>query len=60
MKDIHLHFNLPRLFRPYISMVLHIQLKKPFLVKKWQYITRSDGFNVHLFPFHFHFNKYTW
>ena len=31
-----------------------LQLSKPFMVKKWCFVKRINGFNIHLFPLHIH------
>lgn len=38
------------------NLYIRLQLKKPFLCKKWCFIYRGKGaWNLHLFPLHFHY-----
>ena len=52
-KDYYFYFN--NMF-PY-TLGVYIQLRRPFFVKKWKYVSRPNkDFTIHLFPIHFYFN----
>ena len=38
------------------NLYIRLQLSKPFLVRKWRFIKRPWGWNLHLFPIHFYFS----